>query len=157
MRGMTPTSHILNVRGKRHSVITAMSTRGIENIHVVQNTVDGDMFLHFVQSCLVPILQPFDGTNPRSIVIMDNASIHHVDKVCKAICQTGAILRYLPPYSPDLQPLEEVFSKVKSFLKRNEIVYDSSNNPSLVLTLAFTTVTSEDCINYIKHAEYKII
>ena len=43
---MTPTSHILNVRGKQHSVITAMSTRGIENIHVIQNTVDGDMFLH---------------------------------------------------------------------------------------------------------------
>ena len=131
-----------------------MSTRGIENIHVVQNTVDGDTFLHFVQNCLVPILQPFDGTNPRSVVVMDNASIHHIDRVIKAIYQTGAIVRFLPPYSPDLQPLEEVFSKVKSFLKRNEIVYNSSDTPSLIVTLAFTTVTTGDCINYIKHAEY---
>ena len=68
MRGTTPVNHILNVRGKRISVITAMSTRGIENIHVAQNTVDGDTFLHFVQNCLVPILQPFDGTNPLSVV-----------------------------------------------------------------------------------------
>ena len=50
MLGTTPINHILNVRGKRISVITAMSTRGIENIHVVQNTVDGDTFLQFVQT-----------------------------------------------------------------------------------------------------------
>ncbi|XP_065903761.1 uncharacterized protein [Dysidea avara] len=122
--------------------------------HILNNTVDGDTFLHFVQNCLVPILQPFDGTNPRSVVVMDNASIHHIDRVIKAIYQTGAIVRFLPPYSPDLQPLEEVFSKVKSFLKRNEIVYDSSDTPSLIVTLAFTTVTTGDCINIIKHAEY---
>ncbi|XP_065918924.1 uncharacterized protein [Dysidea avara] len=122
--------------------------------HILNNTVDGDTFLHFVQNCLVPILQPFDGTNPRSVVVMDNASIHHIDRVIKAIYQTGAIVRFLPPYSPDLQPLEEVFSKVKSFLKRNEIVYNSSDTPSLIVTLAFTTVTTGDCINYIKHAEY---
>ena len=47
---------------------------------------------------------------------MDNASIHHVDRVTNAIHQTGAILRFLPPCSPDLQPLEEVFSKVKLLL-----------------------------------------
>ena len=64
MRGTTPVNHILNVGGKGISGITAMSTCGIENIHVVQSTVDGDPFLHFVQNCLVPILQPFDGSNP---------------------------------------------------------------------------------------------
>ena len=85
---------------------------------------------------------------------MDNASIHHVDRVTKAIYQTGAIVRFLPSYSPDFLPLEEVFSKVKSFLKRNEVIYDSSNTPSLILSLAFTKVTSEDCVNYIEHAEY---
>jgi len=82
--------------------------------------------------------------------------IHHVDRVTKAIHQAGAILQFLSLYSPDLQPLEEVFSKVKLFLKRNEIVYDSTNTPSLIVTFAFTTVTTEDCTNYIKHAEYNI-
>ena len=69
-----------------------MSTHGIENIQVVRNIVDGDTFLHFVQNCVIPILQPFDGTNPRSIVVMDNANIHHVDRVTMVINQTGAIL-----------------------------------------------------------------
>ena len=72
MRGITPVCHAIDihpVRGKRISIITAMSTRGIENIQVVQNTVDGDTFLHFVQNCVVPILQPFDGTNPCSIAV----------------------------------------------------------------------------------------
>ena len=60
---------------------------------------------------------------------MDNASVRHVDKVVSLITGAGAILRFLPPYSPDLQPVEELFSKVKYFLKRNEVIYDSTNNP----------------------------
>ena len=56
----------------------------------------------------------------------------------------------------ELQPLEEAFSKVKYFLKRNEVIYDSTSNLSLLVTLAFTTVTSEDCIGYIDHAGYNI-
>lgn len=47
------------------------------------------------------------------IVVMDNASIHHVDRVISHINEVGAIVRFLPPYSPDFQPLEEAFSKVK--------------------------------------------
>ena len=115
MQGMTPTSHILDIRGKRLSVITAMSTRGIENIQVVQNTVGGDAFLHFVQTSLVRILQPFDGTNRCSFVIMDNASIHHVDRVTKAIYQTGAIVRFLPPYSPDFNHWKKCSAKSSHF------------------------------------------
>ena len=65
------------------------------------------------------ILQHFDRTNPRSVMIMYNVSIHHVDRVTKAICQTVAIVRFLPPYYP---LLEEVFSKFKSFLKRKSTI-----------------------------------
>ena len=72
-----------------------------------------DAFVSFVENALLPVLQPFNGSNPRSIVIMDNASIHHVDRVCQLIESTGAIIRFLPPYSPDMNPLEEVFSKVR--------------------------------------------
>ena len=110
MRGITPVCHVVDIRRKRISVITAMSTRGIENIQVVQNTVNGDTFLHFVQNCVVPILQPFDGTNPRSIVVIDNATFHHVARVTKAIHQTGAILRFFSPYSPDLS-LQIIFKE----------------------------------------------
>ena len=56
--------------------------------------------------------------------MMDNASIHHVDRVVRSIPNTGALIRFLPPYSPDYNPLEESFSKVKSFIRANEFAYD---------------------------------
>ena len=54
---------------------------------------------------------------------MDNASIHHVEEVVDMIRASGALIRFLPPYSPDLNPIEEAFSKVKSFLRDNETAY----------------------------------
>ena len=68
-------------------------------------------FAIFVQRCLVSILQPFNGMNDRSVVVMDNVSIHHVDRVVATIQQTGALLRFLPPYNPDLNSIEEVLVK----------------------------------------------
>ena len=79
-----------------------MTTRGIEDVRSV-----------------LPIILPFDGMNPRSLIVMDNASIHHLDQVHDIITGVGAKLCFLPPYSPDLMPLEEVFSKVKYFLKED--------------------------------------
>ena len=154
LRGMTPVSYTLSIRGKRLSVIAVLSTRGIEDIEITEGTVNGDLFVHFVEHTLLPILQPFDGRNARSIVVMDNASVHHVSKVAELIHGVGALLRFLPAYSPDFQPLEEAFSKVKYFLKENEVIYDSTSTPSLLLTWAFTTVTPTDCMGYIRHTGY---
>ena len=118
--------------------------------------MDGDSFVHFVEHTLLPILQPFNGSNARSIIVLDNASVHHVSRVAELIHGVGALLRFLPAYSPDFQPLEEAFSKVKYFLKENEVIYDSTCTPSLLLTLAFTTVSPTDCVGYIRHAGYCI-
>ena len=94
--------------------------------------------------------------NPRSVVVRDNASIHHLERVYDIITGVGARLVFLPPYSPDLMPLEEVFSKVKAALKASDStsVYLSTTTPSLIVKLAFSTVTQEDCIGYIRHAGY---
>ena len=62
-----------------------MSTRGVEDADVYEGHVNGDVFCDFVERCLVPILQPFDGINQRSVVVMDNASIHHVERVVSKI------------------------------------------------------------------------
>lgn len=67
-----------------------------------------------IEWCLVPILQPFNGTNSRSMVVTDNASIHHVDKVVTIIQATGAILRFLLD-GPDYDPLEESLCKDEGF------------------------------------------
>ena len=91
-----------------------------------------------------------------SVVIMDNALIHHVADVVDRISRTGAIIRFLPPYSPDFNPAEEVFSKVKKFLTNNDVAFSTSTSPSLLITMTFNTITQSDCIAYIKHAGYKL-
>ena len=69
------------VRGKRHSVISAMGIDGILDISITKQSVDGDLFYEFVERKLLPQLLPFNGINRNSVVILDNASIHHVPKV----------------------------------------------------------------------------
>lgn len=63
---------------------------------------------------------PFNGTNPHSVIVLDNASIHHVDKVVELLHSLGALVLFLPPYSPDYNPIE-AFSKVKSLIRDYEV------------------------------------
>ena len=104
--------------------------------------------------CFVPVLQPFNGSNAHSVVIMDSGSIHHVEKVVERIQQTGAIIRFLPLYSPDRNPAEEVFSKIKKFLVNNDVAFSTTMTPSFMITMAFNTITTADCNAYIRHAGY---
>ena len=147
LRGMTPVDH-LKVWGTRLSCIGIWSMRGMEDVHVHEGTVNGGVFEDFVETTLLPVLQPFDGTNPRSVVVLDNASIHYLDRIYDQITSTGALIRYLPPYSPDLNPIEEAFSKVKQFLRANECAYSSTATPRLLVTMSFSSIT-QDCISYI--------
>ena len=154
LRGTRPCTHILRVSGERLSAIPVMATRGIEDVFVCKGSVDGEVFQQFLCQCVLPIILPFDGNNPRSVVVMDNASIHHLERVYDIITGIGARLVFLPPYSPDLMPLEDVFSKVKATLKASDNVYLSTQTPSLIVKVAFSTVTQEDCLGYIRHAGY---
>ena len=86
---------------------------------------------------------------------MDNASIHHVQAVTDLIeNQMGARLLFLPPYSPDLNPAEEVFSKVKYIMKQNQDVFQACSEVRVLLATAFSMVTQEDCTSYIQHSGY---
>jgi replication-associated recombination protein RarA len=73
------------VRGEHLSTITCISMEGILDYQTVKSSVDGDIFYDFVSSKLLPLLMPFDSKNHHSIVVMDNASIHHVDGICELI------------------------------------------------------------------------
>ena len=92
--------------------------------------------------------------NPQSIVIMDNASIHHVDTNVNLIESVGAKVFFLPPYSPDLNPLEPVFNKVKMIMKENDKIFQVSSVPRALLTIAFGMVTEQDCLEFSKHCGY---
>lgn len=84
------------------------------DLGLYQGNVNGATFEGFVDEKLCTNLLPFDGINPRSVAIMDNAAIHHTQAAIDAINATGAIVLFLPPYSPDFMPCEELFAQVKS-------------------------------------------
>lgn len=81
-------------------------------------------------------------------MIFDNCSIHHTSEVISAIEDTGATLHFLPPYSPDWNPAEGAFSKVKAMMKAMEIEMQTIED--IIIYAAFSFVTSEDCIGWIK-------
>ena len=85
---------------------------------------------------------------------MDNDSVHHYEEVADIITGVGSIVRFLPPYSPELNPIKNAFSKVKAFLRVNDYVYLSTYSPCTVVLMAFCTITKDDCINYIRHSGY---
>jgi hypothetical protein len=112
LRGLTPRNYGMKCGGKRYTQIMAMSTEGVEDFYIAEGNIDGERFLKYVQRSLLPFLMPFNGINPKSVVVMDNASIHHVEEVVDTIRSVGALVKFLPPYSPDLNPCEEVFAQL---------------------------------------------
>ena len=154
LRGKPAVARKLLFRGERVSTIAAMSCDGMLDCRTVIGSVDAEIFIKFVDDSLVPTLQPFDGNNPRSVLVLDNASIHHVDDVIDRIQSTGALIQFLPPYSPDFNPIEETFSKVKSVLKAHESAWEDMDTETAVLA-AFSTVTPADCQAWISHCGYE--
>lgn len=153
LRGIPPHYTQLTVGG-RISAIPVMTTQGIQSVYTSIESINGDKFIEFFVQCVLPIIMPYDGNNSNCVIVMDNASIHHLERVHDIVTGVGARLCFLPPYSPDLMPLEEVFSKVKYFLKEHDNEYLCTSQPQLVVKLAFCTITEENCLGYIKNAGY---
>jgi transposase len=123
-------------RGKNVSLIGAMSLSGIVAALSLEGGIDGDVFKYFIEHVLVPNLWV------GACVVMDNASIHGVDGIQELIEAAGAKLVYLSPYSPDFNPIENCWSKVKEFLRsaaaRTREALDQA------ITDALNAVTLED-------------
>ena len=85
---------------------------------------------------------------------MDNASIHYNARVERLILSVGALLVHLPPYSPDLNPIEESFSAVKSFLRANEVLATTPKDIEHILLMAFASISPEDCYGWFSHSGY---
>ena len=94
---------------------------------------------------MLPHLMPFNGINPRSVLIMDNASIHHVSDVINLIETAGIKICLLPPFSPDLNPVEGVFSQMKSIMKENDQLFQIFSTPRVLIAMAFAAVTVQNC------------
>ena len=113
--------------------------------NIAEGSINGETFLDFIRRCLISVLVPFDGVSPNSIVVMDNASIHHVDSVVETILSVGALIRFLPPYSPGMNPIEEVFGEVKHYLQANITCFQETSSPRAMISTAFNSVTIENC------------
>ena len=111
IRGVPPVDHTIRLSGKRYSVIAIMSTEGVEDIYIYDGNVTGEIFLDFVRKCLLPLLMPFNSHNPKSIVILDNASVYKSKRILETINGVGALMRFSPAYSPVLNPIEECSQK----------------------------------------------
>ncbi len=113
---------------------------------VLEGAMNGPMFLAYVKQGLVPTLKRGD------IVIMDNLPVHKVAGVEQAIEAAGATLLYLPPYSPDLNPIEPAFGKVKAHLRKAA----EHTIPRLVRRIGriVTDFSPQECRNFFRHAGY---
>ena len=85
---------------------------------------------------------------------MDNAAIHHIDIVKDMLEAAGVRLIFLPPYSPDLNPVEGVFSQVKSMMKNNHKIFEVTSCTRTLLSMLFSMVSKADCIGHISHSGY---
>ena len=149
VRGNPLRTQKLLVRGEHISVIAAISLQGILALQIVRGAVDADVYYTFVCKHLLPKLMPFDGQNEHCVVVQDNCAIHHVQEVTDTLHDAGVIAQYLPPYSPDYNPIEECFSKVKSMMKAMEVEMAFCDDIDTIVLAAFSTITQQDCIGWI--------
>jgi hypothetical protein len=105
-------------------------------------------YVHYVQ---VPILGSFTDREPNSVVVMDNASIHHDPRITDLIQNAGAVCIYLPPYSPDFNPIELVFGWVKLHMKRHFHNCPIGIHHIGALMGAFSTIGEQNMRAYFQH------
>jgi transposase len=123
--GVTPIQIAQFQREKRYQILPAYTQDGILFARVFQGPTDGEVFEDFIEQLL-----PFCGKwpEPKSVLVMDNASFHRTERIEQMCQDAGVKLIYLPPYSPDLNPIEEFFAELKEFIKRNWQVYEADPN-----------------------------
>jgi len=131
------------------TMVSAIRHDGVLASMVLDGPMDGAAFEAYVEQVLVPTLCSGD------IVVMDNLSCHKVAGIVDLVEDAGAELRYLPPYSPDFNPIEKMWSKVKEFLRAaaartKEALYEA-------ICSALQTVTATDIHNYFKSCGYHLV
>ncbi len=130
------------------TMLNAICSQGVikEATIVVDGAINSITFLGYVEQYLAPSLKPGD------VVVMDNLSSHKATGVRDAIESVGCDLWYLPPYSPDLNPIEKLWSKVKSWLRR--VSATTFETVSEAIADALRAVTPDECANYFASCGY---
>ena len=128
------------------TLLGAIGLRGVVAAMTIESATDGEVFLAYLEQILCPKLQPGD------LVIMDNLSAHKVAGVRELIQATGAELLYLPPYSPDFNPIEKAWAKLKQLLRaakaRTTEVLDAA------VAEALKAITADNAAAWFRHCGY---
>jgi transposase len=114
-RGTTPSQVTKFHRDQRYQILPAYAHDGIILSRVYKGSTDASFFEDFIEE-LLHYCKPFP--DEKSVIVMDNASFHHSEKIEQMCSEAGVKLVYLPPYSPDLNPIEEFFAELKAFIHR---------------------------------------
>jgi transposase len=141
--GSAPRNH-----GPNTTVIAALSLTGIPAAMTVEGAIDRLAFDAFVRQVLVPSLVP------GQTVIWDNLSVHTSATAQKLIEAAGCQVCFLPPYSPDFAPIEQAFSKLKTFLRRRQARTRTALDEAITDGLA--TITAEDTRGWFTHCGYRL-
>lgn len=143
IREATPQSHwqVLTTLG-------ALSQRGMEAAMTIPSPTDGDVFTAYIQQVLSPKLQV------GNVVVLDNLSAHKVAGIRELIEARGAQLLYLPPYSPDLNPIELAWSKFKQYLRTAKA--RTAEALDRAVSEALQTITADNAVAWFRHCGYGI-
>ena len=129
-------------------MIAALRLKGLHAPAVFDGPIDSPSFLAYVEQVLVPTLHPGD------VVVLDNLAVHKQPEVRTAIEQAGAHLRFLPPYSPDFNPIELAFAKLKAFLRAARP--RSYEQVCHLIAIALDLFTADECANFVRHCGYRV-
>jgi transposase len=130
-------------------MIGALRLDGSTACMSIEGAADTEAFDAYVRQVLVPALRPGD------MVVLDNLSPHKNDPTLQWLAQAGVEVMFLPPYSPDLNPIEKMWSKVKNWLRGVET--RTTTELTQAIGEALNTVTRQDAINWFAHCGYSFI
>ena len=145
-RGQRVIGRVPRGHWKTVTFVAALRAGAITAPFVIDEPMNGDVFLAYLRRCLRPTLSAGD------IVIMDNLPAHKIAEVREIIESIGAILLYLPPYSPDLNPIEQLFAKFKALLRHAS--ERSIEGLWRRIGLLLKRFSPQECANYLRHCGY---
>jgi transposase len=145
-KGERATDSVPRNRGKNTTLIASLSLEGLGASMMLEGAANTAAFEAYVEHILVPSL------HSGQVVLMDNLRVHKSARVHQLIEQAGCELLFLPAYSPDFSPIEEMFSKVKAFLRRLKARTREALEEALAQALL--TVTSQDAHGWFGHCGY---
>ena len=143
LRDHTPCGH-----WETHTIVAALRPDGLTAPAVFDGPIDTASFRAYVEQVLVPTLRPGD------VVVLDNLAVHKQPEVGAAIAAAGAQIRFLPPYSPDFNPIEMAFAKLKGFMRAARP--RTFDQVTALTAAALALFTPAECRNYVRHCGYRL-